>query len=64
MGVSAIFVSCIAVHRLPDSQSPPTSQQDILAMALPSVVGFSVLASILVRKSECISCNKRPSFSL
>ena len=51
MGVSAVFVSCMAVRQLPEPQNPPTSRQDILAMALAPVIGFSVFASILVRKS-------------
>jgi len=59
MGVSAVFVSCVAVRWLPEPQNPPTSQKDILAMALAPVIGFSVFASILVRKSvKCIIYRK------
>jgi len=50
MGVSAIFVSALALHRLPEPQNPPQTQEDILAMALQPVVGFIVLASIIVRE--------------
>ncbi|KAJ3571756.1 hypothetical protein NP233_g3547 [Leucocoprinus birnbaumii] len=49
MGVSAIFVSCLAVHRLPEPQNFTESQEAILAVALPPVVGFAVLASIVVQ---------------
>ncbi|KAJ3576427.1 hypothetical protein NP233_g440 [Leucocoprinus birnbaumii] len=48
MGVGAIFISTLAVHRLPDPQSPPQSQADILAISLHPVVGFVVFVSILV----------------
>ncbi|KXN81686.1 putative Na(+)/H(+) antiporter C3A11.09 [Leucoagaricus sp. SymC.cos] len=47
-GVSAIFVSTYALYRLPEPQNPPTSQQDILATVLHPVVGFVVLASVIV----------------
>jgi len=53
MGVSAIFVSALALHRLPEPRDPPQTQEDILAMALQPVVGFIVLVSIVVR--ECVS---------
>jgi len=58
MGVSAVFVSCMAVRQLPEPQNPPTSQQDILAMALAPVIGFSVFVSILVRKSLFVEKNQ------
>jgi len=50
MGVSAIFVSALALHRLPEPRNPPQTQEDILAMALQPVVGFIVLVSIIVRE--------------
>lgn len=50
MGVGAIFVSTLAIHRLPEPHSPAETQQDILASALHPVVGFVVLVSIIVRK--------------
>ncbi|KXN90638.1 putative Na(+)/H(+) antiporter C3A11.09 [Leucoagaricus sp. SymC.cos] len=47
MGVGAIFISTLALHRLPPPRNPPESQQDILAIALHPVVGFVVLVSII-----------------
>jgi len=52
MGVSAIFVSALALHRLPGPRDPPQTQEDVLAMALQPVVGFIVLVSIV---RECAS---------
>jgi len=51
MGVGAIFVSTLALHRLPEPRNPPQTQEDLLALALHPVVTFVVLVSIVVR--EC-----------
>ncbi|KAF5348263.1 hypothetical protein D9756_010463 [Leucocoprinus leucothites] len=48
MGVGAIFISTLAIHRLPNPRSPPESQEDILATVLHPIVGFVVLVSIVV----------------
>ncbi|KAF5348270.1 hypothetical protein D9756_010464 [Leucocoprinus leucothites] len=48
MGVGAIFISTLALHRLPEPQNPPQTQEDILAIALQPIVGFVVLVSIIV----------------
>jgi len=48
MGVGAIFISTLALHRLPEPRSPAETQQDILATALHPVVGFVVLVSIII----------------
>ena len=49
MGVSAIFVSTLAVTELPAPRSPPQSQAELLAATLQTIVGFVVLCSIVVR---------------
>jgi hypothetical protein len=49
MGVSAIFVSTLAQSRLAVPQTPPLSQQDLLATALQPIISFVVLGSILIR---------------
>ncbi|KAJ3577017.1 hypothetical protein NP233_g11 [Leucocoprinus birnbaumii] len=48
MGVGAVFVSTLALHRLPEPANPPRTQEDILALSLHPVVGFVVLVSIIV----------------
>jgi hypothetical protein len=49
MGVSAIFVSTIAITRLPEAQSPPENQAQLLALTLQPIVSFVVLGSIIIR---------------
>ena len=50
MGVGAIFISSLAVHRLPEpSSSSPGSQPELLASMLEPIVSFVVLASIIIR---------------
>lgn len=51
MGVGAMFVSTLAIHRLPPPANPPLTQQDYLSLALHPIVSFIVLSSIIVRKS-------------
>jgi len=51
MGVGAVFISTLALHKLPSPSNPPQSQQDILALAIPSVISFVVLSSIIIRAS-------------
>ncbi|KAF8814876.1 hypothetical protein BYT27DRAFT_6962753 [Phlegmacium glaucopus] len=48
MGVGAVFISTLALHKLPPPSNPPQSQQDILALAIPSIVSFVVLSSIFI----------------
>jgi len=48
MGVSAIFVSTMAVHQLAVAQSPQTDQAQKLAIALQPIVSFVVLGSIVI----------------
>lgn len=50
MGVGAIFISTLAIHRLPEPHNPAETQQDILATVLHPVVGFVVLVSIIIRR--------------
>lgn len=49
MGVGAIFISTLAVHRLPLPSNPPQTQQDILALAIHPIVSFVVLSSVIIR---------------
>ncbi|KAF7332714.1 Na-H-Exchanger domain-containing protein [Mycena kentingensis (nom. inval.)] len=48
MGVGAIFVSTLAVTRLPTPSNPPANQQELLAATLQPIVAFVVLGSIIV----------------
>ncbi|PFH50973.1 hypothetical protein AMATHDRAFT_192267 [Amanita thiersii Skay4041] len=48
MGVGAVFVSTLAVHKLPAPHNPPESQQDLLALVLQPMVTFVVLGSIII----------------
>lgn len=51
MGVGAIFVSTLAVSRLPTPHNPPQNQQEVLAATLQTIVSFVVLGSIIIRTS-------------
>ncbi|KAK0199728.1 Cation/H+ exchanger, partial [Desarmillaria ectypa] len=48
MGVGAIFVSTLALTRLPEPQYPPQDQQQLLAATLQPIVSFVVLGSIII----------------
>jgi len=48
MGVGAIFISTLAITRLPVPQDPPANQKEILAASLQPIVSFIVLCSILI----------------
>ncbi|KAF8161053.1 Sodium/hydrogen exchanger [Crassisporium funariophilum] len=48
MGVGAVFISTLAIHRLPHPADPPVSQQDFLTVALHPIVSFVVLSSIIM----------------
>ena len=49
MGVGAVFVSTLALSRLPTPQNPPQTQLDLLALTLQVIVAFVVLGSIFIR---------------
>ena len=51
MGVGAIFVSTLALHKLPSPKYPPETQQDYLALMLQPIVTFVILGSIVIRAS-------------
>ena len=51
MGVGAVFISTLALTRLPEPQSPPQGQPEYLAATLQPIVAFIVLGSILIRTS-------------
>lgn len=59
MGVGAIFVSTLAVSRLPPPHNPPQNQQEILSATLQTIVSFVVLGSILIRTSYLCLVSER-----
>lgn len=54
MGVGAVFISSLALTRLPTPHDPPENQQEILAASLQPIVSFVVLGSILIRMLNII----------
>ena len=52
MGAGAVFISTLALTRLPEPHSPPQSQAEYLAATLQPVVAFIILGSILIRMSD------------
>ncbi|KAL6300616.1 Sodium/hydrogen exchanger family-domain-containing protein, partial [Sparassis latifolia] len=48
MGVGAVFISTLAVLRLPEPESPPQGQAQLLAATLQTIVSFIVLGSIII----------------
>ncbi|KAK0475586.1 Cation/H+ exchanger [Armillaria luteobubalina] len=48
MGVGAIFVSTLALTRLPEPHYPPQNQEELLAATLQPIVSFVVLGSIII----------------
>ncbi|KDQ53540.1 hypothetical protein JAAARDRAFT_39225 [Jaapia argillacea MUCL 33604] len=48
MGVGAIFVSSLALTRLPTPQNPPADDAELLAATLQTIVAFVVLCSIFI----------------
>jgi hypothetical protein len=51
MGVGAVFISTLAIHKLgSEPHDPPQTQQDFLALSLQPIVSFIVLVSIVIRK--------------
>lgn len=54
MGVGAVFISTLAIHRLGTASNPPITQQDHLILSLQPIVSFIVLASIIIRKSRTV----------
>lgn len=48
MGIGAIFISTLAVERLPHPHEPPQNQAELLAASIQPIVAFMVLCSILV----------------
>jgi len=48
MGVGAVFVSTLALSRLPQPHIPPQNQQELLAATLQTIVSFIVLGSIII----------------
>lgn len=51
MGVSAIFISTLALTRLPEPNDTQANQIKILTASLHPIVSFVVLCSIIIRKS-------------
>jgi hypothetical protein len=50
MGVGALFISTLALTRLPTPHDPPQGQAELLAACLEPIVAFIVLGSIICRK--------------
>ncbi|KAJ6468349.1 Sodium/hydrogen exchanger family-domain-containing protein [Mycena sanguinolenta] len=48
MGVGAVFVSTLALTRLPTPHDPPETQQELLAATIQPIVAFIVLGSIII----------------
>ncbi|EJD46975.1 hypothetical protein AURDEDRAFT_62694 [Auricularia subglabra TFB-10046 SS5] len=48
MGVSAIFVTSLALSELPRPEDPPRKQTDALALCIQPIVAFVVLGSIVI----------------
>lgn len=48
MGVGAVFISTLALTRLPEPRYPPETQQELLATMLQPIVSFVVLGSIII----------------
>ncbi|KAG1775339.1 Sodium/hydrogen exchanger family-domain-containing protein [Suillus placidus] len=48
MGVSAVFVSSLALTRLPTPEHPPANQAQYLAATIQPIVSFVVLSSVIV----------------
>ncbi|KAL5485192.1 hypothetical protein ACEPAI_7834 [Sanghuangporus weigelae] len=48
MGVGAIFVSTLAVTKLPRPNNPPATQNELLSASLHPIVSFIVLGSIII----------------
>ncbi|KAJ2931499.1 hypothetical protein H1R20_g5605, partial [Candolleomyces eurysporus] len=55
MGVSAVFVSTLAIHKLGTGvHDPPQTQQDFLTLSLQPIVSFIVLVSIVLYVNEVV----------
>jgi len=48
MGVGAVFVSTLALTRLPTPHYPPENQAELLAATIQPIVSFVVLGSVLI----------------
>ncbi|KAG6876771.1 hypothetical protein C0992_011852 [Termitomyces sp. T32_za158] len=48
MGVGAIFISSLALHKLPAVHNSPKNEQELLAASLEPMVAFIVLCSIFI----------------
>ena len=59
MGVGAIFISALALHKLPVPHDPPENDEELLAASLELIVAFVVVGSIFIRKWELAFHNVR-----
>ncbi|KAI0720582.1 Sodium/hydrogen exchanger family-domain-containing protein [Cerioporus squamosus] len=48
MGIGAVFISTLAAEQLPEPESPPEGQVQLLAASIQPIVAFMVLVSIAV----------------
>ncbi|KAG1775354.1 Cation/H+ exchanger [Suillus placidus] len=70
MGVSAVFVSALALTRLPTPENPPADQAQYLAATIQPIVSFVVLGSIIIHGLSIpffnvglVAHSRTPSFS-
>jgi hypothetical protein len=49
MGVGAVFISSLALSKLPTPHKPPADQAELLAAVLQPIISFVVLGSIIIR---------------
>ncbi|KAG8816140.1 hypothetical protein FRC17_000418 [Serendipita sp. 399] len=47
MGVGAIFISTLALEKLPHPHNPPINQTDVLSLSIEPIIAFMVMTSIL-----------------
>ena len=50
MGVGAMFISSLALGKLPTPNVPPANEEEMLAAKMQPIVAFVVLGSIIIRK--------------
>ncbi|KZT11960.1 uncharacterized protein LAESUDRAFT_710486 [Laetiporus sulphureus 93-53] len=48
MGIGAVFIATLAVEQLPEPESPPATQAQMLAASIQPIVAFMVLCSITI----------------
>ena len=57
MGIGTIFISTLALSKLPKPHNPPETQEEILSAYLQPIVSFIVLGSVMIRGYNFLSFN-------